>query len=528
MARPQFQPHKKVLRAPPQTAKEPLLLIETKLNGGMNSQLDAADLPPSQFTLAKNSRTEADRVYRRPGLTKLATTKPNSQRVLLYTLCTEFDRTNHYIRFDKTAIYKRGSGSWSAVTGSALGLTDSSRPRLIAANNRFFFTTGVDKIQEIDVSAGTYADLGNAPKYKYIFSLFNRIIGANLYHASAPNPIQVGWSGDLNFDEWNPAVDISAGSDPLIEAGSDYTDEITGGFGFAQVGLILRERSLWLLIKRPVASKPFQYQQVFTLSGCDVPNSATQKRNGIVWYDRRSNQVYDYTIGESPIPIGDAIKAEIVSRITNVDLVDSSYDTAKDRYYLLVYSEASNVTTTFVFDRKTASWSYDEMSGMCSLNALDTTSLPLMIDDLVGMISDLSGMIDDLAYDSIVVPAIAYGDATGDIYFEDESVDTDDGDVVSMDLRSKVFRLQKGVSVSRLLFALNVHRPSTVTISFSRDSGRTWTAYKTLTLATNGRCNIHASRQVTGNEYLWKLESSTGLFDILESRIEGLQTIEIR
>jgi hypothetical protein len=525
MARAKFQPAKPKLNAPQIQPREPILIAENRVNGGMNTFVDPADLSSAQLTLAKNIRTYADRTFRRPGTIASGPTKPNSNRILLYTLATRFDGTGVYLRFDKSKLYRQGVASWTEITGAGYTMTDSSRPGFITINDRFFFATGVDPIKEINFAANTYATLGNAPKYKYMCGFFNRIVGANLYDSSSPNPVQVGWSGDLNFGVWDSATDISAGSTPLVEAQADFADPITGLFGFAQVMLILRERSLWLVTKQPSASDPFQFQASFPTLGCDTPASATQKRNGIIWYDRRTNQIFDYTIGQAPVPIGDGIRSLLGSRVTGTNLVQGTYDPINDRYHLLIFSNTSSTTTAAVYDFRTQSWSYDEFQNLYSISALDASSSGLMIDDLAGTIDDLVGFIDDLVNSQVNQANVYYGSTTGELYEEDNSVDTDSGAAFTMEMDSKVFNLPASdISVSRLLFKLDVRRAGSFNLEFSRDAGSTWTAYKTVTLAELGRHIITAPKQITTSEYAWRITSTEGLFDILEYRVEGFAT----
>lgn len=525
MSRPQFQSPRPKLMAPNSQPKERVLIGEARVNTGMSSSVDPADLPGTYLRLAKNARIKNDLTRRRPGTVISGPTKPNSDRVLLYTVCNRFDGTAVYLRFtaNATHLHRQGAGSWTAITGAALGFTTTSRPKLFTLNDRFFFLTGADEIQEINLTANTYADLGNAPKYKYACGFFNRIVGANLYSTSAPNPTLIGWSGDLNLGEWDPLTDISAGSTPLLEAQADFADPITGLFGFAQVMLVLREHSLWLASKRPVASNPFQFQAAFPSVGCDTPDSATQKRNGLIWYDRRSNQVYDYTIGSAPTPIGDSIRKELSSRVGSVSGVSGTYDFAEDQYHLLVFSESSAITTVFVYDFRRQGWTFDEIPNAYSISSLDGGLQALYIDDLVGMIDDLVGTIDSLGSDTATEENIFYGRTDGSLLEADHTVDTDDGVEVKLELESKIFALPSSdISVNRTFFKIDVSIPTNLSLFYSRDGGASWILGKTLSVIETGRHILTVSRHITTSEYAWKITSALGSFDLLEYRIEGL------
>jgi hypothetical protein len=507
--------------------EEPALIVEARLNGGMNTYVDGADLPNFQVQLAQNCEIRADKLQRRPGTEDLGTTKPNSDPVLLYTAFKRFDGTTIYIRFTKNKVYRLGSGSWTEITSaSAFSITNTTRIRFTTLNDRFFFTVGNKDIQEINFTANTYADLGDAASYKYITGFFNRLVGANKYDVTTPNPTLVAWSGDINFAVWNPATDISAGSAPLLEAATDFADPITGLFGFASVMLILRERSLWTATKRPVASNPFQFQASFPYAGCDTPNSATQKRNGIVWYDNRSNQVYDYTIGQAPREIGNPIRDLLPSRISNLDAIMGAYDTIRDRYHLLIPSENSTTTYEYVFDFGTESWVENTRENVASISALDGGIQSLLIDELSGTIDALVGDINDLTNDSIIPPRIFYGMSDGDIEFSNSAMTTDNGTAFSSTVESKLYTFPAAnIRVRRLAFKYIPVRVGTFSIYFSQDDGESWTLYEQTTITTpqlSKRKRILCTKQSASPEFSWKIVMETANIQLLEYLIDAL------
>jgi hypothetical protein len=511
----------------PQFPEEPIVIIESRLNGGMNTYVDPADLQNFQMQLSQNCEIRADKIQRRPGTEDLGTTKPNSDPVLLYTAFKRFDGSTIYLRFTKNKLYRLGVGSWTEITSaSAFSITNTTRIRFTTLNDRFFFTVGNKDIQEVNFTANTYADLGNAGAYKYITGFFNRLVGANLYDVSSPNPTLVAHSGDINFAEWDALTDISAGSTPLLEAATDFADPISGLFGFASVMLILRERSLWTATKRPVASSPFQFQASFPYAGCDTPNSATQKRNGIVWYDNRSNQIYDYTIGQAPREIGNPIRDLLPSRISSLDSIMGAYDTVRDRYHLLIPSETSSTTYEYVFDFGTESWVENTRENVTSIAAVDGGIQSLLIDDLSGTIDALIGNINDLTNTTINPPRIFYGLSNGDIVFSNSSLTTDAGASFTSTLTSKLYTIpNQNIRVRRLAFKYIPVRVGTFTISFSVDNGVTWETYEQVTIFTNDlnkRKRILCTKQASAPEFCWRITMESANIQLLEYSMDAL------
>lgn len=511
----------------PMHQEAPTLIVESRLNGGMNTYVDAADLPNFQVQLARNCEIRADKIQRRPGLEDLGITKPNSDPVLLYTAFKRFDGTTIFLRFTRNKVHRQGLSSWTEITsGVPFSITDTTRIRFTTLNDRFFFSVGNKDVQEINFTANTYADLGDAGSYKYITGFFNRLVGANLFAVSTPNPTLVAWSGDLNFGVWNPATDISAGSTPLLEAATDFADPITGLFGFASVMLILRERSLWTATKRPVASNPFQFQASFPYAGCDTPSSATQKRNGIVWYDNRSNQIYDYTIGQAPREIGNPIKDLLPSRITSLDSIVGAYDAVRDRYHLLIPSETSTTSYEYVFDFGTESWVENEHTNAVYVSSVAGGLSPLVIDELSGTIDALVGTIEDLENNTIIPTRLFYGQSNGDVLVSNSGLTEDNGTPYTTTIVSKLYTAGNDeLSVRRLSFRYIPTRIGTFSVYYSVDNGITWELYETTTLTTmdiGKRKRILCTKQARTPEFCWKVEMETSSIQLLEYTLDAL------
>ncbi len=508
-------------------------LMEARITGGMNTYIDPADIPNSQAEVLSNARTVADYTKRAPGVVTLPGTDPDIKPVLMFTQWDRFDGTTIQIRFSEDRLDKYSAGTWSQITGTLNG-TAKDGIRFVqtadASNDYFIFTNnGADKIQQINSTATSFAALSSSTtintKYRYICAFFNRIVGANRVASaaspvSAANPVLIGWSGDFNFTEWNPANDLSAGSTPLVEAQSDYADPITGLFGFASVMLILRERSLWTATKRPVASNPFAFQAAFPYVGCDTPSSAVQTRNGIVWYDYRTNQVYTYEVGSSPQPIGDPIKNTIFASITDRDLVWGSFDPVQNTYYLTVPSTTTTNARIFLFNFSTGSWSYDDRENAYGFYPVDGGPGRLNYDQITGTYAQLTAAVTN--YNSIgltaATPTLNYiGYSTGVIQYESEI----DSGSQQFNWTSKIYRLPSNdMMVSRLMILFEPIRTGSFVVEYKRNGG-SWNTYRTISFTgVDGRTRQYFTKLVRANEYQWRITSSSGNFKLLEYKLD--------
>ena len=520
------------LRLPVQPAESPGIapLAEARITGGMNSRFDAADIPPSVATLLKNARTSADNTQRAPGFVELSGTRPDTRPVLMYTQYTRFDGSVVFLRFTEDRVDKYAAGSYTALTGTLNGsaadgirwitTADATRDYFIFTNN------GADPIQVLNPAVTSFAQLGNAGRYRYVCSFFNRIVAANRVDAVSPNPVLIAWSGDFNFAEWNPINDISAGSTPLTEAQSDYADPITGLFAFASVMLILRERSLWTATKRPVASNPFAFSAAFPSVGCDTPSSASQMRNGIVWYDFRSNQVYVYQVGQAPVPIGSPVKNDILGAITDKDLVWGSYDAVSNTYILTIPSTSTTISKIFFYNFDTESWHYDEVANAYGYYPVDGGATRLTYDQLAGTYDQLAGAgtYNNIGAVAESPPKNFIGTTEGRILEEIPTSDTMSGE---FRWESKVFRMSVGdQAVNKLMLLFEPTRTGSMTLEYRRNGGD-WKLYKTVSFnSVDGRTRVYCKKNIRANEFQWRIRSSSGNFKLLEYKIEMSPSLE--
>ncbi len=527
MIRPSGLPNRNQLKPFGAIQEEPVQIAETKINGGLVTEIDPSDISPNQMAILKNYRIFADRVLRSPGKTEISNTKPNSNKILLYCSFERFAGTSTALRFTAITVYKNAGSGWTLLTtGAALTASDTDAISFVTINDRFFFANGVDKIQEVNTGITAYSAITSSSPYKYLCGFFNRLVAAN----SNTNPILIGWSGDLNFTQFNPVTDISAGSVSLVEGQSDYAEPITGLFGFASVMLILREKSLWLATKQPSATNPFLFTAAFPGTGCDCPKSATQTGDGIAWFDYRTCQVYSYKVEGRPEPIGTAIRSQLRTLVSNKDSVRASYDAINNQYILVIPSTTSNTTSIFGYDFQTQSWYMEEVENVVGVFHINDGGSTLTFGDLAGTFGSLMGTFADLVFTSIVIPARLYGTTDGELL--EDSVDSDDSNGITMEstLQSKVFAVVKeDVNITELYIKYIPRRAGSFTVRFSRDKGETFTDYKTVTftgLDLGKRKTAICRRNLRVEEYVFQIVSEEGRFELLEYSLHGVSAAD--
>ena len=510
--------------------------VEARCNGGMNTVIDPADIPTNTFQKLKNVRVRFDKTSRRPGTSLIAPTKPDSNTVLgLFEFKTKVGGI-YLFRFTPTTIYSRSSPTvWTAVTGTLTG-TSSDHIRTASVLDSFIFTNnGVNNVQIIDPLLNTFGNLGDAPAYRYVTGFFNRAVGAARANF---NEVEVGWSGDGNITEWNPATDETAGSSPILESPADLSDFITGIFGFSTVMILMREHSVWLATKQPVPQDPFNFYAAVPGIGCDSPNSIAVALNALVWFDRRTRTVWYYEPGQIPQPIGRPIENTIINGINDPNDVIGSYNPITNEYTVCIPQVRGKYNIAWTYNFRTQAWSFDEFYDVTSINDLDFASAGITIDELGDVPIDVLGLpaitIDELSPASEIIPTRVYGRGDGEIMLEDDLSITDPphadlgpaGQTVPTQMVSKTFVIPElDMYIAEVVIEYQAAVGGSFTLEYSKNGGASedsWVTAKTITVdpLQLGRPQLlRFIKQIKTRRYAWRLSQINGLFDLLSYEI---------
>lgn len=502
---------------------------EGTINKGMITMLDPADIPPGSMQLIKNATVRFDRTSRRPGNVLLLPVKPNGSPILKLAFIKKKDGTGYTVRFTPTSLHNRGISSWTALTGTLTG-TISDRMQTADVQDELIFTNnGADYIQKVNFLLSTFARLGNAPKYRYITGFYNRALGAALRDT---NEVQVGWSGDGNLNEWDPAVDETAGSSPILESPSDLSDFITGLFSWTNVGVLLRERSLWTIQKQAVPQNPFFFTTAVPGIGCDSPYSAQVLGTEIGWLDRRTGTVYSWRPGSWPEPIGRPIEASILSNVNDPQTIFSSYDTLTDEYSICIPQVGSKYVNVWTFNRRSKAWARNEYYALTSMDDVDLATAGTTIDQLGDIpIDSLIGTIDSLSPTSKIISTRTYGRDDGTIGQIDVNADTDaphtdfpTGIPYETQMVSKSFQIpEDDIYIAEIRIEYQSMRGGTFTLEYSKNGGATpqsWKLAKNVTPRVLGEPRLLIFRRfIKCRKFAWRLTTKAGLFDTLSYEI---------
>jgi len=506
--------------------------VEARVNLGMITQIDPSDIPTGALQLAKNATVRFDRTSRRYGTVLLTPIKPNALTVLKTLFIKKNNGSPYTLRFTPTTVHSRQAAGWSPYTTLA-ALTGTVSDRISTAfvlDNLVFANNGADEIQLVNFAAETHADLGNAPKYRYVTGFYNRVVGAAL---RGVNEVQIGWSGDGNIAEWNPITDESSGNSPLVESPSDLSDYITGVFGLSNVLIVLREQSVWVGYKQPIAQFPFNFQAAIPGVGCDAPHSATVILGGVAWLDTRTAGVYAYTPGGELDRIGQNVESEIIKNVTDPKNIFGSYNPVFNEYTVCIPQVGSTLVRAWTYNFRTKAWVFSEYDSITSLDDTDLGTAGTTIDQLVGSIDNLQGTIDSLSPTAVNISTRLFGKNTGDILLENPNADRDaqltptsanDGLIYETVLATKTFNIPEvDTYIAQVRIDYRPIKQCTLTLEYSKDGGDTdgsWKVAKSVTpVLINKTQLLIFNKNIKTRKFAFRVRASNGLFELVAFEI---------
>lgn len=512
----------------PTPAEQMQKFAEARVNGGMITMIDPADIPTSAMQLVKNATVRFDRTSRRPGSVLMVPVKPDSNPVLKLAFIKKKDGTGYTLRFTPTAIHLRGVG-WTPIVGALSGTVKDRIQTAVVLDDLVFSNNGADPVQKVDLGANTFAQLGNAPPYRYITGFYNRVVG---FARRGVNEVEVGWSADGVITEWNPATNESAGSTPLLESPSDLSDFGTGIFAYSNVMILLRERSVWLATKQPIPQNPFYFSTTVPNIGCDTPYSAILIDDGVAWLDRRSRTVYAYAPGSPPEPIGRPIEKTIIDNVNDPLDVFSAYNPTDSELSICIPMVGSNYVQVWTYNRRTKAWARNEYYAITSMDNTDLASGGVTIDALGDVpIDELVGNIDDLSPEQVIVNTRVLGRDDGTIGQEDPEATTDAphtdfpaGAPYTTQLISKAFVIpEDDIYIAQINIEYQSNRGGEFKLEYSKNGGATedsWRLAKTVIPTILGQPRLLTWRKfVRARRFAWRLTTTSGLFETLSYEV---------
>lgn len=515
-------------------------LAEARINGGMDTMTDPADIENSAMQLVQNANVRFDRTIRRPGNILFEPGKIDSNPVLRIASIKKNDGVGYLLRMTSAGIHYVNGNIWSPIAGALSGTEFDRFSTAVVLDNLVFTNNGADPVQVVDFSTFTFAQLGNAPNFRYITGFYERAVG---FAVRGENEVMVGWSGQGNLPEWDPLVDESAGFKSLMESSADLSDFIKGGFAWDNLMIILREKSIWHAQKQPIPQDPFNFRTAVPGIGCDCPYSAQIiGPNSLAWLDTRTATVWAYSAGALPESIGRKIEKEIIKNVNDPDTVFGAFNAKENEYTIYIPQAGSKYVIGWTYNLRTHAWSKNEYYALTSADDAGMATAVITIDQLGDVpIDQLVGTIDELSPVGDIREARVYGRSDGEIMLEDENSDTDpphaDFDNLEIEfetvLTSKAFTVPADdIYICKLVLEYEAVRGGQFKIEYSNNGGATsesWRTGKVVTPRKLGEPTLLIWRKVIkSRRFAWRITTTAGLFATLAYEVHIQQAGDSR
>lgn len=487
--------------------------------GGMVNRVPRDQVPINSWRLGKNTRSKDFSTIRRPGTSELGT-EPDSNKVIRLVSYIKENGDIVLVRFTQSTAHIWNGGSWLALTINDGGFNGASnRLDVDEFLGKLYIADYIDRLWELNFDSKEINSISAAPRAKFCMAFADRIVAANVRpFSSGPRPHQIHWSVNGDPTDWT-----GTGSGFTDLFATDLGNEITGLFGLEDIGVVLRRKTIVHMSRQPFALNPFSFRTIIHEVGCDLPFSAAKVPNAIIFADSRTREVYLYSPGSLPTPLGAKLNRELFSDLANPDYAEGVYDPYEKEYHLgLVWSTNNGkFTRTWVYNLETQSWNYDD--GPAEVTAISAAVSPndfTTIDELSGTINALSGSIDELGGDpSVLSPSVFKGTSDGKVIQFDSTVTNDyDGTAFEAEWDSiNLGSLSRRRTLKEVNVTCEIPVDGSVTIESSRDES-TW--LQTKTESKTGGSGVQYVRltrqdQLVGNDLYFRIKTTARNFKIL-------------
>jgi len=282
-------------------------------------------------------------------------------------------------------IYAGGLSKLWKFTKSTGALSDVSKSGgyATASTDRFYFTTfgdrliacnNADAIQSISItSGGNFADLVAGLSSKFITTVRDFVVSANVTESGTTTPYRVRWSAINDATSWTVGTNQADYQD-IADAGA-----VTGLCG-GEFGVVFLERAI---VRMQYVGSPlvFQFDRVETARGCEYPGSVVQL--GATCFYIASDGFYAFD-GNASRPIG--------SERVNRWFFENSNAAYRDRITAAV--DPLNQIVTWSFPSAQSGGTPDRL--IIYNYAIDKWSYAEVTNDFVGALFNASYTLDDL------------------------------------------------------------------------------------------------------------------------------------
>ena len=445
-----------------------------------------------------NVRFRFGEVRPAPGRNLLAGGK--SEQVLGLFRFPVSDGTEWTVKLTESELQRWGAGSpgtprsWSSVPGLGFGgggFTSGSTRRwsAIAAEDRFFFTRGLEQIMRWPAGSGSpvpatspyeviQASAGTVPTARHVRYYNERLIALDTTESGTRRANRIRWAVNGNHTDW------SGTGSGFLDLFQEREEPLLNAEMLGDRLVIYRQHSIMDFVKTGVLTPVFTVES--RVHGRGLGGAFTLASSGQLHFFLGNDvRVYAWD-GSSLTNISEPIVEELQA-VVDVGLMDTYFgavSTDRGEYWLIIGGEHA-----FVYDYHRDSWSRDSFPSITALAEVEDARSVLTWAQMPSTWSGTGGAWDD--YAATEVSVLWAGRSTGATFTVDESVVYDyfaEGSIVDRNVETPDYYLGPEVpggvamdeqgTIQRVLLQYKYVNAEPFSFEISGDRGMTWTAYQ--------------------------------------------------
>lgn len=464
----------------------PFFVQLTAPASGVNTHLPPTLIGDEQTPSAQNVRFDGGTVFKRVGYAAMSSASIASGPVLM----DEFQRLaggSSVMLATTSNLYRWTGSAWSSIKSGLLG-TPGGYHSACVMNDTWVYTNGLNHVQKW-TGTGNASDLGGGTDYqtpayhlcRAVAAYSDRLLLLGTNEDGESHPYRIRWGELGKLEEWN-----------INEGGgyADLTEDPTGLQGAELLGdwlAIYGGQSIWLG-QYVGGAAIFTFPRVIPNMGCRAPRTIADIGNEHIFLGE--DDVYRFN-GTALTPIGARVRKELIQGVSRGHKIRcfAVLNTDEHLYRLYVpYANASGaITRCYVYNYQDDTWGPDTA-----------------VDIMAGVAAELGTRktIDELPHAAIDImphePIDHLGKAAGQRYtvfaasggltYQDDGRTLNDADnpiIAWWDTKDLVLHSRYVEQFKRVQAVAFEAMGDSVTVSYSTDAGRTYTALGTQALGTD-------------------------------------------
>lgn len=447
--------------------------------GGLRADMPSTLLPPHFATDLLNVDLSESVLTKRAGSALIGTNLPLGTPVLGIHQFADYSGNMYTVACTSNNIYKLDAAkAWVGINnGSSWAPSEDTGVESAFMINKLLLTNGNDPIRVWSGDTPTVLDLPNAALYraKAVVPFMTRMLFLNMTESGASVPQRLRWTAIGTVDDFTSPT---SGFYDLV----DTPGHILKGVKLGE-GLVIYKTDSIVVCTYIGGAPVFSFDVRVASVGAVSPRGIVDMGSSHIFVAH--DNIYKFTGGREPEPIGEAIKDYLfaVAKDSKIQRVIVKRFGAQAWFFVPVEDDYPDYI--FVYDTRRDNWAIHKLNSSVSACGHYTDHTTITIGDLQGTIGDLSGAIGDYG-SSDIRPNICFGTPAGDVYYISEVFGSDAGvGIRSMWASGDIVNIvENRVAYNRYRYVSVEAKGDSMEVEYSLDEGSTWKVLKQVALTS--------------------------------------------